>query len=192
MKEPTDYQVLLLTGQSDPRHCALSPLQQDFLDHSVPRHAQVANNFPYAANSAPYRVTPLLVASLRNGCQYFASRSRSFAEKHAGKIIEMIDQRDRTLFLTGSCGLELFNNLRLPASLTARIRLFAFAPVARRRPDCDHVLIGSRKDWLSRWFFPKPDHWVDCAHLNYLRTPAVQILWAEFVSQAITARWTCE
>ncbi len=191
MTQAADYQVILLTGQSDPRHCALSPVQQAFLDIAVPRELQVPTNFPYDAATAPFRETSLLTASLRNGCGYFASRSRTFAHRHAGKLVDLIERRERTLVLSGSCGLELFNNLRLPGPLIRRIRLFAFGPVARQRPPCDHVLIGSPKDRLSRWFFPTPDHWVDCGHLDYLRTAAVQTLWTEFVRQSIASLRAC-
>jgi hypothetical protein len=191
MTDAADYQVILLTGRSDPRHCALSPSQQAFLDLAVPRQHQVPTNFPYDAVTTPYRATPLLAASLRNGTAYFGSRSRSFARRHAGRLIEIVESREHTLILCGSCGLELFNNLHLPASLMARMRLFAFGPVARRRPTCDHLLVGSPKDRLSRWFFPAPDHWVDCTHLDYLQTPALQTLWTEFVRQSITALPAC-
>lgn len=187
----SDYQVILLTGQSDPRSCALSPLQQTFLDQSVPREAQLPINFPYDPASPPYRATPLLIASIRNGLQFFRSRSRAFGKQHADGITGLIERRSRTIFLIGSCGLELLNNLNLPSSLNDRIRLFAFGPVARRRPDYEHVLVGSRKDWLSRCFFPSPDHWVDCNHLDYLRSPAVRKLWAEFVGHAVGARNAC-
>jgi hypothetical protein len=191
MTESLNYQVILLTGQSDPRRCALSPLQQAFLDRSVPCKVQVLTNFPYDSATAQYRATPLAIASIRNGWQYFRSRSGSFGMQHAKNIIGLIERRERTVFLAGSCGLELFNNFTLPSSLNGRVRLFAYGPVARRRPDCEHLLVGSRKDWLSRCFFPRPDHWVDCGHLDYLRSPAVQTLWTEFVGPEVGTRRAC-
>lgn len=191
MTECLNYQVILLTGQSDLRCCALSPQQKAFLDQSVHGDAQVLTNFPYDPSSAPYRATPVAIASIRNGWQYFGSRSPSFSTKHTSRIIRLIERRDRTIFLTGSCGLELFNNFRLPSALIGRIRLFAFGPVARRRPDCEHLLVGSRKDWLSRFFFPTPDHWVNCTHLDYLRSTAVRTLWKEFVGHEVGSRRAC-
>ena len=60
-------QVLHLTGQSDPRSCALSPVQDAFLDHlPVPETAKVRLNFPYDAALAPYHAVPLWLASLRH------------------------------------------------------------------------------------------------------------------------------
>jgi hypothetical protein len=191
MTESLNYQIILLTGQSDPRRCALSPLQQAFLDQSVPYEARVPTNFPYDSSSARYRPTPLAIAGIRNAWQYFGSRSRSFRTQHIDRIIRLIERRERTVFLTGSCGLELFNNLDLPSSLDERIRLFAFGPVARRPPDCEHLLVGSRKDWLSRCFFPNPNHWVDCSHMDYLRSPGVRTLWTEFVDHAVGTRRAC-
>jgi hypothetical protein len=185
------YQVILLTGQSDPRRSALSPLQRAFLDQSVPDDAQIPTNFPYDSSSAPYRPTPLTIASIRNSWQYFRSRSPSFRTQYTSRIIGLIERRESTIFLVGSCGLELFNNFSLPSPLIERIRLFAFGPVARRRPDCEHLLVGSRKDWLSRCFFPTPDRWVDCTHMDYLRSPAVRTLWNEFVGHEVGIRRAC-
>lgn len=191
MTQCLNYQVILLTGQSDPRCCALSPLQKAFLDQSVHADAQVLTNFPYDPSSASYRATPLMTASIRNAWQYFRSRSPSFRTRHASRIIGLIERRERTIVLAGSCGLELFNNVSLPSPLLERIRLFAFGPVARRRPDCEHLLVGSRKDWLSRCFFPMPDRWVDCTHMDYLRAPAVRTLWNEFVGHEVGIRRAC-
>jgi hypothetical protein len=179
-----DYQAMLMTGRSDPRRCALSPAQQAFLDQTVPRERQIGVNFPYEPNSAPYRPTPLLLASARNGWGYLQSRCPAFAGRYGDRIANIIRHRPLTLILTGSCGLELFNNLRLPDDLAARVYLFAYGPVARRRPSCRHVLVGSPRDRLSRWFFPQPDHWVACSHLDYLANPDVIALWRQFLKHA--------
>jgi hypothetical protein len=184
---PLDYQVLLLTGQSDPAQWALSPPQQAFFDASVPPAALFPFNFPYRPSSRPYRHTPLPVASVRNAWQYLHSRRRRFAERHTGLVRDLIETHERTILLAGSCGLELFNNLRLPASIMPRVRLFAYGPVARRRPDCEHLLVGSRRDLLSRWYFPEPDRWVDCSHLDYIRSPAVRELWLGFMAKTTVA-----
>ena len=51
-------QVLHLTGQSDPRSCALSPQQHAFLDRlDLPEEAKVRLNFPYDDRLAPYRLS---------------------------------------------------------------------------------------------------------------------------------------
>ena len=117
----------------------MSPAQTAFLAAlPVPAAARVALNFPYPPGEIvlPFVRIPLPVASWRNGWQHFASRRPSFAERHRATVEALLARADRTLFLTGSCGLELFNNLRLPASALRRVTIFAYGPVARRRPDC--------------------------------------------------------
>ncbi|HYU34603.1 MAG TPA: hypothetical protein VEW48_20830, partial [Thermoanaerobaculia bacterium] len=68
MKPP--LQILFLTGRSDPRSAALSPLQAAFLDAlPAPDPWKVRVNFPYPAATPSYRATPLLRASWRNASQ---------------------------------------------------------------------------------------------------------------------------
>jgi hypothetical protein len=80
------------------------------------------------------------------------------------------------LIFAGSSGLELFANLRLPGDVLARVEIVAYGPVARRLPDCPCVLVQGRRDWLSRAWFPRVDHRVDCGHLDYLTSPEVLTL----------------
>ena len=181
-----DLQVGMLTGQSDPPRCGLSPAQQAFLDAMVPRTLQIPQNFPYDSRSAHHRHTSLLKASVNNGWLYFRSRSRAFRQRHRPALESLLSQSDATIFIAGSCGLELFNNLALPAPLLCRVRIVAYGPVARRRPNCRHELIGGRGDAISRQFFPKPDHSVDCSHLGYLANDAVRMLCSAFVSRAMS------
>jgi hypothetical protein len=185
MSRDRDYQVGLLTGPSDRLSWALSPQQQEFLDTLVPRDRQIAHNFPYARNPPPYRRVPLLRASLSNARAYVQSRSAEFCAKYRAPISQEIARREATVLIAGSCGLEIFNNLRLPPELLRRTRLFAYGPVARRRPDCPHRLVGGRYDALSRWFFPRPDQAVDCSHLDYLSSPEVRDLCLEFIAEGL-------
>lgn len=182
------FQVALLTGQSDPSRWTLSPAQQAFLQAvGVPEHCRVPRNFPYRAGSPAYRPVPLIKASLNNGALYLRSRGRSFRREHAPDLERLLEAAQHTIFLAGSCGLELFNNLKLPEPLLRRASLFAFGPVARRRPACKHVLVGGRGDTLSRFYFPRPDHTVDCGHLGYLGTPALQALCRSFIEKSADA-----
>jgi hypothetical protein len=176
----------MLTGQSDPSRCGLSPMQQAFLDAIVPRAIQIPQNFPYDSRSVDYRHTSLLKASVNNGWLYFRSRSLAFRQRHQPTLQGLLSESDDTIFLAGSCGLELFNNLALPPLLLGRVLIVAYGPVARRRPDCRHELIGGRGDLISRRFFPRPDHSVDCSHLGYLANDDVRRLCRAFVSRAIS------
>ena len=173
-----------MTGQSQPPTAALSPSQAAFLDAlPVPTAARITLNFPYPGESAARRFTrtPLLIASLRNGWQHFASRRAAFAEQHRPAVEALLERADRTLFLAGSCGLELFNNLGLPARALRRVTILAYGPVARRRPDCACLLVQGRRDWISRRYFRAVDTHVDGGHMDYLTDPAVAVLAGETV-----------
>lgn len=177
-------QVLFLTGQSDPTCCALSPVQRTFLAAlPLPAPARRPLNFPYAAETSSWRPTPLLVASVRQVRQYAASRRPDFAARHAARVDDQLARADRTLILAGSNGLELFVNLHLPRETLDRVHVFAYGPVARRRPDCDCVLVQGHRDWLSRLWFSDVEHRVDCWHLDYLRSPDVLSLCAGVVQR---------
>jgi hypothetical protein len=185
---PRDVQVMILTGQSDPGRCALSPVQQAFLDAlPVPGAAKLRLNFPYSESTA-WRQPSLLGASLANGRQYLASRRRAFADRHAPAVLRQLAQAQHTVILAGSCGLELLANLTLPASALRDVQVFAYGPVARRRPACDCVLVQGRRDWISRWWFPQVDHVVDCGHLDYLESPEVLALCIDTLRRSAAAR----
>lgn len=179
---PVSFQVAFLTGQSHPPSAALSPSQAAFFAAlPVPAESQVTLNFPYPFEAPvhPFTRTPLLLASLRNARQYFASSRPAFAEQHRTAVEALLARADRTLFLAGSCGLELFNNLALPVSALERVTIFAYGPVARRRPDCDCLLVQGRRDWISRRYFRRVDVRVDSGHMDYLDNPSVVALATE-------------
>lgn len=177
-------QIAFLTGASDPRSVALSPVQAAFLDAlPAPDDWKVRVNFPYPAATPPFRETPLLLASWRNGRQYLASRRPAFAERYRPQVLDRIARAERTLFLAGSSGLELLANLHLPAAALARLRVFAYGPVARRLPDCDCRLVQGRRDWISRGGFRAGRHQVDCGHLDYLSDPAVLALCRDYLRE---------
>ncbi len=169
------FQVAFLTGQSHPPGSALTPAQTAFLDALLlPATGRVPINFPYPdGNADKFATVPLLVASVRNARQYLAARRTGFSTRHGPAVTALIARAERTLFLAGSCGLELFNHLALPAETCRRVTIFAYGPVARRRPECDCFLVQGRRDWLSRWYFGTVDARVDAGHMDYLADPAV-------------------
>lgn len=165
--------IAFLTGRSTPGRCALSPEQAAFFNRlDGPGRALAPDNFPYAA-SEPFRATSLLRASWQNLREYFASRDEQFARRHEATVTALIERKPHTVFLAGSCGLELFNNLRLPAELERRCTLIAYGPIARRLPRhaACHLVQGSR-DWLTRRWFPGREPELACNHLGYLGDPA--------------------
>jgi hypothetical protein len=167
-------QIILLTGQSDPTRCALSPEQQAFLDAlPLPAAAKLSLNFPYRADTPPWRPIPVLIGSVNNARQYARSRQAMFAADHGPEVLRLLARTPRTLILAGSCGLELFVNLRLPREALDGVHVFAYGPVARRLPNCACVLVQGRHDWVSRLWFRTVDHRVACGHRDYLQSPEV-------------------
>jgi hypothetical protein len=179
-------QVMFLTGQSDPPRCALSPLQEAFLEAlPVPASGKVRVNFPYAADTPPWRNNSLAMASIANGVLYLRSRSAGFV-RHAPGVLGQLTRAERTLILAGSSGLELLANLRLSPDALESVHVFAFGPVARRRPDCACTLVQGRRDWISRLWFREADHYVDCTHMDYLRSREVLALCIGLVRELST------
>jgi len=177
-------QVAFLTGQSDPRTCRLTESQSAFLRAlPIADDAREWRNFPYAPDPPPYVPVPLVIASYRNGMQFLRSRSNRFRTRYRPAVIAFIERAERTLFLAGSCGLEFLNNLALPEGDLARVAVFAYGPVARHRPACAHVLVGSPRDRISRAFFPRPDVLVEAGHLDYLASPEVATACAAFLAR---------
>lgn len=181
-------QIAFLTGQSDPRSCALSRTQSAFLDAlAVPEPARVRSNFPYLPGSSAPTHTPLWRASWNNARQYLASRSPAFAEQYRPSVSRMIARADHTVLLAGSSGMELLANLRLPDRELERLHVFAYGTVARTRPACETMAVYGRRDWIARPWRESADIIVDCAHMTYLETPQVLTLCTAFVTSVESA-----
>lgn len=149
MKKP-DLQIAFITGRSRPDNASLSPLQSAFIQRVVGHHQLVAVNFPWTVQSMPWQSTGLLRASVNNAREYLGARQAGFALRYQPQALEMLASANHTVLLCGSCGLELFNQLRLPAEWLARISVFSFGPVARRRPDCRHLLVfPDTSEWTT-------------------------------------------
>lgn len=184
-------QIAFLTGQSDPSGSALSPEQERFLD-ALPGgpEGKVRLNFPYpeeARPRRPHREVPLLPASWNNYSQYLASRRPEFAARHRPAVSRLLARAETTLFLAGSCGLELLVNLDLPAGELAGVRVFAYGASARRRPACALRTVHARWDWVAllgaRGRLGPPDFRVGGGHLGYLRNPKVLELASAYVEE---------
>jgi hypothetical protein len=176
-------QIAFLTGQSNPACWALSPLQAAFLAQLQRDDRQLHGwNFPYQPESLPHEAVPLLKASVHNSAQYLLSRRQSFSERYQAAVLTMLSRHPHTVLLAGSCGLELLNNLRLPPIWLRRVSVFAYGPVARRSPHCQHLLVQGRRDGISRLFFSQVDHLVDCGHMDYLQQATVLALCDRFLN----------
>lgn len=166
-------QIAFITGRSQPGNTSLSPDQRAFMTALEQEGEGIPVNFPWAVQHNAWQTTPLLRASMNNARDYLASRRPAFVRTYQAEALTLLASADHTLLLCGSCGLELFNNLQLPASVMSRVSLFAFGPVARRRPECRHLLVQGRQDWISRLWFRDVDEYIACGHMNYLSQPAL-------------------
>jgi hypothetical protein len=187
-------QIAFFTGQSRPTSCALSPQQRTFLDRLVAASGAVPVdlNFPYVMKTPPWQPTPLLRASVNNARQFLQARRGSFRALHRNSVIALVARATRTVFLSGSCGLELLRRLELPAQTLGRIAFVAYGPVTKSRPACEGVVVQGRRDWISRAFSScRPDRRVACGHLDYLADETFARICADFVaSQSEPSRRT--
>ena len=183
-------QLAFLTGQSDPRCCALSPAQQAFGEALLaPGRWLQPLNFPYRQHPAPHAPVPLLRASWHNGRQYLLSRRASFAQQHQSDLQALLQNAPHTVLLAGSCGLELLANLGLPDKTLARVSVFAYGPVARRAPAVARLqTVAGRQDWIARLGWRGAATPVRGGHLDYLRQPEVLALARNFVDHVQTVR----
>lgn len=169
------YCITFLTGQSNPQCIELSPVQRRFLEKIPTEEAnKLYCNFPYRlVTSTTYKQTPILTASFNNFFQYFFSRSNSYVNKHKESFMQIFTHTEKLVLLTGSCGLELFNNLNLPQSFLEKIYIFAYGAVARENPQCNFFSIRGDKDWIAALFSLPIDHVVKATHMNYLEQDQV-------------------
>lgn len=187
MSRRVPLQVLHLTGQSDPRSCALSPVQHAFLDDlDLPADAVVRLNWPYdvALAPRPHRPVPLWLASLRHAVLFLAMRTRGWRARHRAPVLAQLARAEHTLVLAGSIGLDLLGRLDLPPTVLDRVTVLAYGAVATRPPACRTVRVGSRGDHVARWSpGPPPDLVVDVGHLDYLASPEVLALAQTLVAE---------
>jgi hypothetical protein len=178
-------QIAFLTGQSEPRSCALSPQQIAFGQALLaPGRLLQMQNFPYRQDSPAHAPVPLWRASWNNSRQHLASRGPGFARSHRAAVVQMLQAAPHTLLLAGSCGSELLANLALPPEALQRISLLAYGPVARRMPACARLLtVRGQQDWISRWGFGAAMQSIACGHMDYLAQPAFLTLASHFVAE---------
>lgn len=167
-------QIAMLNGRSNPANWTLSPAQQAFLRQlgGADRHL-TGMNFPYLPTEKAYQPTALLRASLANGWEYLNARMPWFRRRYRSVVQALLQQAEHTVFVAGSCGLELLNCLQLAPSDLEKVSVFAYGPVARARPACRSLLVQGRADWISRRWFAEADIVVDADHLNYLQQDEV-------------------
>jgi len=166
------YIAAFITGHSMGGCTGLSEEQLGFQVRSgIPREHWLPHNFPYQ-ESFPFRMPNLLAASFNNSVHYYTSRWRGFRERHRDAVAEVFSRHEVVILLAGSCGLELLNNLELPADVLRRVHVFAYGPVSRALPEtASRMMVQGQGDFISRAFHGKVDHRYPCSHMGYLESP---------------------
>jgi len=184
-EQPLRLQLAFMTGQSNPRCCALSAQQQAFGEALLaPGRGLRMQNFPYRDESSEHTPVPLWRASWHNTAQYLESRRTGFVRSYHNAVLKMLSAAPHTLLLAGSCGLELLTNLALPADARLRISVLAYGPVSRRVPDCARLLtVAGSRDWISRIGYGRAMRSVACGHLDYLTQAEILALAQRFAAE---------
>ncbi len=177
-------QIAFFTGRSIASCWSLSPVQAQFLSRFTKNGRRLINlNFPYEPCSRHWSAPHLLIASLSNIRDYTISRLSHFQQRYAPSVCRLINEADHTVFLAGSCGLELLNNLKLPAETCSRFSVFAYGPVARSLPATRHLTVQGQQDRISRIWFDRVDVRVNAGHMDYLCCPEVHDRCEAFISE---------
>jgi hypothetical protein len=179
--------VGFITGHSVRGCTGLSHEQREFQRRSaVPQANWLQHNFPWQETfpfPEPFR---LLSASLNNVRHYFRSRTPGFRDQHRPEVLARFAQYDAVILLAGSCGLELLNNLELPAEMRQRLHVFAYGPVSRCRPEAaSSFLVQGRGDVISRAFHRHVDARFPCPHMGYLESAETLRLFDAFYRRVL-------
>ena len=162
--------IAWLSGSSDPARSALTDDELGLLEAVAGGRRIVTANFPWPDRPGLHRNTRIVLASVRNGVQFWQARlSGRYRAWIAGRILTLLGTDDLVL-VTGSQGLELLRCAwpELGAD-AARIRVVALGPVARQLPtDLRPFVIQSADDRISRLGWRGPVDLVTAgSHLGY-------------------------
>jgi hypothetical protein len=185
--KPRTHIAAFITGHSFRNCTGLSKDQLEFQALSgIPPEHWLKYNFPYQ-ETYPYPDTfRIVAASLNNATHYLRSRRPAFRERHREAVAEIFSRYDAVILLAGSSGMELLNNLDLPAAVQNRLHVFAFGPVSRRLPDAASCyIVQGKTDFISRFFHPGAHRRIDCFHMSYLRAPEMPGLFKQFCRQVL-------
>ena len=183
------FVTAFITGHSVRGCTGLSAEQREFQQRSgIPLERWLPYNFPYHASFPFPEPFNLATASLNNVLHYSRSRLASFSLAHHEAVAAVLQPYQKVVLLAGSCGLELLNNLRLPAELRQRMHVFAYGPVSRRRPEvASCCLVQGHRDWLSRFYHRSVNHRYECSHMGYLQHPETLMHFHDYCGRVFAA-----
>lgn len=170
--QTTKYKIAFLTGLSNPKCCALSKVQKQFMTRlELSENYKLYLNFPYIPSQGEEN-EPLWKASLHNAQQFL--NSNSYQKLIRAHLIHLANTAERLIFITGSCGLEILNTGLSDGVTKKLLHVYALGPVARQKPNYPCTLIQGSSDHISKLFFRKvavqPN---DVNHMNYLESRSV-------------------
>ncbi|WP_158658169.1 hypothetical protein [Agarilytica rhodophyticola] len=169
MKFKPLLQVAFITGKSNPKSWCLSPPQKKFINSLGLKKEEISLlNFPYCKSSETFKPVNIVQASYENIKIFCFSQTKVYRQKYLSSVREFLDNTSYTLLISGSCGLELLSNLRLPKSYQNKIHIFAYGPVSIKMPPANSILVQGEKDWISRIFFKEVDFLVPGGHMSYM------------------------
>jgi hypothetical protein len=174
----TTYKIAFLTGLSNPRSCALSNVQKQFMKKlELSETYKLYLNFPYIPSEGEEH-EPLWRASLHNTQQFLkVSSYRMLAGEHLKRLAKTTDH---LLVITGSCGLEILNVALTDEVKKKLLHVYALGPVAWQKPVYPCTLIQGSSDFISKLFFRLADIQPnDVNHMDYLGSQKV----FEFVNE---------
>jgi len=164
------HMAAFLTGHSVRGCTGLSVEQRDFQRCTdVPEQHWIKSNFPYHETFAFPESVGLSRASLNNVWHFVQANLPSYQTRHREVIADKFSRYDAVILLVGSCGMELLQRLNLPSEIRQRVHVFACGPVSIFEPSvASLVVVQGRHDMISRCFYPKAHHRIDCSHMGYL------------------------
>lgn len=158
-----------LRGNADPKRDSVTHTNRPVTNFDV---AWVDRDFPYPTQTGIWSPIPLWRASARNVRNFLGARLNRARTQYREHLITFLEQASTTVFLAGSCGLELLAGLELPEAALNRLTVIAYAPVARRPLPCTRLItVRARFDILSLFFFPRADYLISGGHLDALVQP---------------------
>lgn len=168
----TSSKVVLLSGLSDPRTCALSQIQIDFLRAiKMSADEKLLLNFPYLPEHAGHVQSPsLLAASWANTVQFLQASRNKYRSAATAHWNALVDSCDRLHVITLSCGLEILNGCLVAGRRPGKLQVVALGPVARARPTAPHKLVQGSHDYISKPFFRNTEIVLQgVGHMDYLQ-----------------------
>ncbi len=190
MNSPNRIKIAFLTGQSDRKSIALSPVQTRFMDRlPVSDGMKLYYNFPYkltdsrfdSQNRAPEHI---ILSSINNVFMYLNTYRKSVQRDYRKFFMETFCDSERIILLAGSAGAEYLRRLDIPEGLRNRIYLFTYGAVGREFPSCaSSFSIRGKKDFIARLWGLPVNQWVESGHLDYLENDRTMESLLEFLRE---------